>query len=473
MGKINKKEPPPSTGMKLQEVRVDGWTNAINGLGSQLDPLSANVFRSSKQRSIDYWEDFYYEDPLAHRIALLPAAESLRQGFSISGLEGDAGKLVEAFYNDLEADTTLIEAMALARATGGCMVFLGADDGLELSEPLDPTRVRSFDYLKIFTRQQLQPRTHYQSLRDPKFGQPELYLLNAVNASGQGMLSEVVHESRFIRFEGISTTDRRRSLQQGWGDSIYVQMADTLSRMWGSVQGLSSSLATADQAVFKLKGLLDILRSNDDDLIRKRLGMMNHGRSVTRAIAVDADTEDFQYVSRSFAGYDSGVYALMNIVSATCGIPVTLLFGRSPAGMNATGEADIHFFYDNVKAFQTQVLAHKLKRLLYIIMASSAGPLKGRVPETFDVQFNPLRQMSDLEKAQLRKTTAEADEIEINAGIITPLEARMSHHGGEAYDPRIEIDPTLTVIEEVQADPEDGEGGSGNNENQGPVEGEL
>jgi phage-related protein (TIGR01555 family) len=220
---------------------------------------------------------------------------------------------------------------------------------------------------------------------------------------------------------------------------------------WGSMQGLANALSDADQAVFKLDGLMDIIKSSSDgdDAIRKRLALLQHGRSVARAIAVDAEKENFEYIGRTFTGYDTGVYALMYLVSAACGIPVSLLFGRAPAGLNATGDADIRFFYDQIKSFQEVTLMPRLRRVFELLMTAKLGPMGGVVPDDWSISFRSLWQPTALERADIRLKTAQADQIEIDANVITSEEARLSHYSGDEYNEHISID--MAVDPEAEA----------------------
>lgn len=440
------------------QERADNWVNMVSGLGDiSKDRTAAARFCSRGGSASDtlYWETVFAEDPIAHRIAVLPAKEMLRQGFrmDLGDLDGENQAPIMAEYDRLGASTALIEAMTFGRALGGGAVFIGADDDRPLDMKLDMARVRSIAFLKPLTRRELTPRTWYSDplSKDPetraKFGEVETYTMSLPSNGGPVAANTItIHESRLLVFEGVVTTARRRALQQGWSDSIFVQIEQSLSLLWQSVSGLANALSDADQGIFKLEGLLDILRagSEGDAAIRKRLSLLQHGRSVARAIALDAKNESFEYVARQFSGYDSGVFALMFILSAASGIPVTLLFGRSPAGLNATGDSDVRFFYDSIKAEQELRLLPKLRRLLEIIMSAKEGPLKGqKVPKEWSITFRPLTQSTPVERADIRLKTAQADQIFIDLGQYSVDEARTSHFGGDEFDPDITLDPAL------------------------------
>lgn len=64
---------------------------------------------------------------------------------------------------------------------------------------------------------------------------------------------------------------------------------------------------------------------------------------------IDKD-DDFSTHQYTFSGL-SDVYQqfIMPDISGAAGIPVTRLFGRSPAGLNATGESDLQNYYDKIE----------------------------------------------------------------------------------------------------------------------------
>ncbi len=453
--------------MLAAQERADNWVNMVNGLGDVgRDRTAAARFHqkgATGNADVKYWENVFAEDPIAHRIAALPAKEMVRQGFrmDLGDMSGDMQAPIMAAYDKLGGALAFAEGISFARALGGAAIFVGADDDRALDQPLDLKRVRSVNFLKVLSRQNLVPETWYTAFdpKEPKAGEPEIFSLNIPSVGGAtGQQHIRIHESRLLIFHGNVTTAERRARQQGWGDSVYVQTEQSLSLLWQSVMGLANAISDADQAVFSLEGLLDILKSGSegDEAIRKRLSLLQHGRSVARAVALDAQHEKFEYVARSFAGYDTGLYALMYILSAACGIPVTLLFGRSPAGLNATGDSDVRFFYDTIKSEQELRLGPQLRRLLEVLFAAKDGPTKGVTPAEWSITFRPLMQSSPVERADIRLKTAQADQIEITEGVISAVEAAQSHYGGDEYDQDITLDPDLDrdeIVDDAQPPP--------------------
>ena len=87
----------------------------------------------------------------------------------------------------------------------------------------------------------------------------------------------------------------------------------------------------------------------------------------------------------------------MNVAGASR-TPVTKLFGRSPAGMNATGESDLNNYYDYIDSLRESQLRPIIDDLLKVIFKSATG----NVPE-FDFDFPSLHQDTEVEKSDIKQ----------------------------------------------------------------------
>lgn len=70
------------------------------------------------------------------------------------------------------------------------------------------------------------------------------------------------------------------------------------------------------------------------------------------------------------------------MLSAQSNIPQTILFGRSPAGMNSTGESDLENYYNSVEHIQTKMLYRNFKKTIDLILLSMLH--KGEIEELLD-----------------------------------------------------------------------------------------
>ncbi len=119
-------------------------------------------------------------------------------------------------------------------------------------------------------------------------------------------------------------------------------------------------------------------------------------------------------------------------------MPQALLFGRAPAGQNATGDSDWQNYYNYIHGQQEAVLQPALERLVHYVMIAKDGPFAGKELKDWKIEFTPLKELTEKEWAEIRKTNAETDEINVRTGIIHQNEARSRYEG--SYSMEITLD---------------------------------
>jgi phage-related protein (TIGR01555 family) len=102
-------------------------------------------------------------------------------------------------------------------------------------------------------------------------------------------------------------------------------------------------------------------------------------------------------------------------IAGAAEIPVTRLFGRSPAGMNATGESDLQNYYDMITERQESDLGPIIEKLIPIMCMS----LYGAIPDDIDYEFNPIVETPEEDKAELASKMSAVVIDTYNAGLIS------------------------------------------------------
>jgi phage-related protein (TIGR01555 family) len=427
--------------------RFDGWANVLSGLGYEGRDRRLGAFiTTAPTLNESALSELYSGDALARRICELPANEQTRQwvSFSSDG-DADAGKQVLQHLQTIGAQSAVREAKVWARLYGGSIILLGANDGRRAYEPLNEDGIRSLDWLTVLDRHAVEIAGHYDT-PGKNLGRPERYrILPAALDNTSNSIPEddrVIHESRVLRFDGPLTTRLRRGNNDGWNDSIFVALYEHIRDVAASYGGMAHLLTDFSQATFKIKGLADLFASKQHDVVVKRLQTMDLVRSVVRAVVIDED-EEFERKATPVAGLPDLVDRLVLVLSAVTGIPVTLLMGQAPAGLQATGASDIRYFYDNMHAQQEAELRPQLEKLLRLVLRTKSGPTRGKEPENWSFAFNPLWQLTEAEIAEARNKQAQTDQIYITNTVLDPMEVRSSRFGGDAYSNETTLDPEI------------------------------
>lgn len=345
---------------------------------------------------------------------------------------------------EMDADQKLLEGFTWGQLYGGALAILGANDGQEIDQPLNEKKVRSFDFIHVVDRRYAQAFKYYEDPRHPKFGMPELYQVGEPNF-GQWA---VVHESRCLRFGGVRVDARRRRSNAGWDNSVLQRPYESIRDFSAAFQAVGYMMADASQGVFKLSGLVQAIASGEKDAIQARMALVDMTRGVARSVLLDAEAgESFEKIPTAFGGIADLLDRYMLRLAAAADMPVTILMGRSPAGMNATGESDFRAFYAAIESEQKNVLKPILMRL-YTLIAASMGH---KDVEGLDFKFHPLWSPTDAEQAALELVVAQKDVAYMTAGVLHPSEVALSRYGAGMFSMATEID-TDSRKAEMKAD---------------------
>ena len=138
--------------------------------------------------------------------------------------------------------------------------------------------------------------------------------------------------------------------------------------------------------------------------------MMNNN-----SMQVIGKNDTFDTKQYTFSGLSDIYSEFMMDVAGAAEMPVTKLFGRSPAGMNATGESDMQNYYDSIEQKQEACLRPVLEKLLPILCISAFG----FVPDDLEIEFNTCRRPTEEERKTLAQQTASAIIEAYNSGLIS------------------------------------------------------
>lgn len=138
--------------------------------------------------------------------------------------------------------------------------------------------------------------------------------------------------------------------------------------------------------------------------------MMNNN-----SIQILGENDSFETHQYTFGGIADTYDRFMMDVAGAAETPVTKLFGRSPAGMNATGESDMQNYYDTIEEKQESVLRPIYDKLLPIMAMSALGA----VPDDLDFEFNAVRRPDEDEMSDLASKNTDSVTKAFQAGLIS------------------------------------------------------
>jgi hypothetical protein len=429
-----------------RNARLDGWENDVTGFGTARDKTTYTVFGGYQILQPQQASSLYHGDDLAARIVDIVPDEMLREGFDVDVGDPTENAEIADALEALGARQKLGNAIRWGRLYGGGGLLIGADDGRSAAAPLIPERANALQYLYEVDRRYLWPCTWYAEPGHPKLCQPETYF---VSPTGQYAAANIiVHETRLLLFGGATTGILEREVNAGWDHSILQRVVDVIRAFNTGFKAVEVMLTDGNQAVFKLQGLAAMIGAQGEDLLRARLQAMDMVRSVLRALVLDAGdpetgngAEDIQRLAVSFEQIPATIDRFMLRLASAAKVPATVLWGQSPAGMNATGESDYRWFFNGIRAAQNLELAPRIRRLV-TVMRKTKALSSSAAKQTIKVKFPPLWSEAPSVEATRRKANADADVEYIEKGVVTPEEVALSRFGqGGEYGDTVVLTP--------------------------------
>ena len=433
--------------------RGDGWGNRITGFGTSRDKTEATHF---DQDPILLWSQLsaiYYGDDLAARMVNAHREEAFREGYALGGddvsMAQDFDEWARATHLVNADESSKVEhAETWGPLFGGALLIVGTDDEEELDKPLRPEAVTEVLYVIQVDRRNAYPERYYTAL-GPKIGQPETYRINI--QTPRSSTSAVVHETRCVRVGSILTDTIKSKQYAGWDQPLLQRPLRVLREFATMSQALTLMVTDASQGVFKMKGLWTKLAANGVEDFEERMMLVDMCRSIARSVVVDADGESFEKVATSFAGLPELHDRYQQRLSAACGIPVSVLFGRSSAGMNSTGDLDLESWAATVRSYQKKTLGPRLLKLYRLLALDRSSPSKGKPIDGLTINWLPLRIPTDLDAANAYTARANGDAIYIDRGVVAPQEIAIARFGRGEYSgdaPKVDVNRLTKELED-------------------------
>jgi phage-related protein (TIGR01555 family) len=259
------------------------------------------------------------------------------------------------------ADGVILRAACLGRLQGGCVVLAGFK-GLASTAPIEPgAPPREVLWLDVVPRADLTPEGDEGNAALPSYGTPVLW-----KVSGQHPRKDYVfHISQAAVFEGDapSPTSLKATHSNFWTSSVIQAVYEDLLRIGQRNAAVDRVMSRVSIGALRVSGLLDAVTAEADSDLDLKLQALAKGIEKTNLILL-GEGEDYVVHSATLTGLAEPVLSAIEIYAGASGYPMTELIGRSPAGMNATGESDRAMLYDKVDSWRRTKLQSPAEQVL-------------------------------------------------------------------------------------------------------------
>lgn len=390
---------------------ADNLINLTSGLGTSKDKHTQSQFTPRPKLSRSVIDTLYASSWLGGKVIDVPAETAAAREWrqwngarpAIQAMEAE-----EARHRVREQVTT---ALKFAAKDGGSAILLGAggDPAAELNIGSIPKG--GLQFIHVVSRWDLSVSDIDRDPMSPYFGQAKEYrIYTADNAY------TAIHPSRVVPFVGVPRADASR-YSDPWGDSVYERLHDPIRDTIAAMQVAASLLSEAKVDVIKIKGLSEgVVRADYRNAVMQRFGLAMALKSIQNTLVLD-DEESWEQKQLTFQGIPDIVDRLQQAVAGAVNVPVSILFGRSAAGLNATGESDLESFYTHIKNVQETRLRPALERLDAALIRSATGR---SAPRNLFYEWRTLWSPAATDLAEVNQKHANAVEAYSRAGVFTP-----------------------------------------------------
>lgn len=297
---------------------------------------------------------------------------------------------------------------------GGCLLFI--DTGADKNELVNPLILDSSTFvpgsLKGFRliEPYLVTPGGYNSV-DPMaddFFKPSVWYVQGIP----------VHTSRLIYFAENKLTSLLKPSYNFFGLPLAQKVLDAVAHYTQNRESAGRLLQKYSLTVLKTN-LENVLAGGFDTNLKYRIEYFVQNRNNDGCTAIDKEQEDLVIQTTTLGGVVDIVHQSMEYVACMFQEPVVKMWGLSPAGFSS-GDLELKNHYDNIKSQQEKMFSEQIKRVIAVIQQN----LYGEIDEGITFVFTPLSEEDEKVVAETNKIQADTDVQLIDAGVITPAEAR-------------------------------------------------
>lgn len=393
----------------------DAFSNPLFrlGWGSQ-SPLEATEYPLTRMTdNYALLNSLYRDNWVVQNVVGLMVDDMLREWYKLKGsYTPEALDALGKVERDTRLRERINEGLRWGRLYGGAAGLIMIDGQDDLSKPLDVDMIYPGSFKGLYILDRWQGVTPNMGLvfegGDPV---PESYSIT--DADGNTVVN--VHHSRVVRFTGRDLPYLERVAEMYWGESEVEALYKDVVAHDNVSANMAALTFQANINTMEVKGLEQLFSIGSTQAQRRFWNVMQ-AQSVLRSNFGTQLVEEGNKITNTqytFTGLQEVYESMCLNLCGASHYPMTKLFGRSPAGMNATGESDLKNYYDYVDSQREAKVRPALQKLLPVLAMSAWGT----IPDDLDFTFPPLWTPTATETAEIALKKAQAIRDTFQAGL--------------------------------------------------------
>lgn len=407
--------------------RADSFINERLKMGGPEDLSSYTRFERRAPMAPTDLDTIFSDNPAAAKIVKAIPRAVIRAGwtYKIPGAKQqenrDFTRLMIYEEQRLRMRQRMREGAFLGRLYGA-ITWIGAEDGGDPSTPLNLDAIQRVSFLQTIPRTQLSIDSYDTDPGSDGFLLPLMYSYTPASSgipiSSGAMRTLKIHRSRVVVWSGEFTTPERRRENGGWDSSVLEYPRESLQRAAEDVGALSMSLRRLTSLIFRVGGLDSLLAADHAKFLR-RVALLDP-RSNRAGMTVIDSQEAIEQITQPINGLDKIVNDSIDRVALDGGLSLSV-FGR-PVPVEQAKHEMLLFEADAIEWRDAEFKANH-EYIASMIMRAKDGPLAGVEPDEWDAEYNPIRELTQDERATIGQKNADADAKNIASGIYYPEDA--------------------------------------------------
>lgn len=401
-----------------QVQTADAFSNPMFNLGyMSQSPLEATEYPLTRLTyNYALLNSLYRSNWVVQNVVGIIPDDMLREGFKVSGTA--TPEQIQRFQRVLSEKKVyekLNEGLRWGRLYGGAAGLIMIKGQEDLSAPLilETILPDTFAGLYIVDRWSgITPDVEIvEDICSSEFGLPKYYNITMSN----GDVTAKVHHSRILRFTGRELPYLEKLAEMYWGESEIESLYSDVVKHDNVAENMASLTFRANQDVMEVEYLDQVLSTQSGEAQRRFWNTIQAQAALKSNLGIQVINKgdavhNTQY---TFTGLQEVYDSMCLDLAGASRIPVTKLFGRAPAGMNATGESDMRNYYDYIDTLRESKLKPILEKIVPVIAMSTWG----EVPNDLEIHFPTLWTPTAKEVAEISKLKMEAIISGFQAGL--------------------------------------------------------
>ena len=321
----------------------------VASMQNKKDVISNSQYTHDYRIPEQYLENLYQQSWIAKRIVSLPVETAMMNGFSLKLKNKNDEKKFWDAWEELKLNDLIIDTQKFADVYGSSVILLKNKN----EDPSKPYKnFKNLEFIQVqYPFYKPMPNTN------------DMYETDKIVFE---LLNIEADLQNIAVFYGEKCIKRLSPQFKYFGMSVYQNLWKAIISDDLITTAVANMIYRSSTPVYKSKGFSKLVESGGSSLLLSKIETMEASRGIFGAIVQDTE-DDFKMVGTTLAGLHELDRRSAERLCGAVGYPATLILGKSPDGMNATGEHDEKLLHTAIKRYQRK-MREPVQKMAFALM---------------------------------------------------------------------------------------------------------